>query len=1182
MKFDKTHGDLGIRLDIASNQYSEDQLIDYRYSQLYNSSVEKYTLNVNTKGSDILTSINGVTIKIDKNNTSFDFAEKFKEFIINGEFQSHDNLIDFISSGDKIGKIIYERVQNFIGNNVNVDSCHYNNLISEYGSFGIDIDEMFIKNIPEKLHYLVNILSLPKIYYKSMFYNMFVSDSEISEKIEQVENSNDLETVNNLLNRKYFDDFYQNVAYPIIRNELFANMDDKDISHYVNGVAGDIYQNILYKERSEFLFINLINNILSDSDIKNIADMMTAKFLNENNGFAIVKSGKTAPGNFITTDYFYKVLTSGLSYEESSTGELPSVDMSNNIQGQPVLRNINFIDVTYLDVFNMFEEYACSCEKFIDVLKVRLCAKKIANACNSICKLRDEIKLIKAKDAKVGTALIIEELISDYIYKKLTKKVGLTNQKMVGSDLDAAEKQFVSLNDTGVDHTIKTNLLNILNAEQREIGVEFEQYLNTISEIAKTLKIDIIEYFDATTSYLNIIPEVESVKRIKYFKEKFIECPPYLNTNGIVVYSDFNNTDTNISFKAEGDFKNEVKQSAYGNEADGYEYHFVSDVDDMTYDCKIDTCNGMSRIYYNLAVDCVGTDHVVYERRYLVQPQNSFIFKEAINLNRKELQYSFINKWLWFCNGVDSEGFVVNKIVDTFDRTITYNEYMSLVDASSGSEVIVWKNGKQLRPLNEYLFKYLIQYPNGIFDYTSGEYAKASSTKSEYTASIAGDETKYYGFYVNVITGEVVKDTDENRVWVAVAKEIDSEITEIYNDNILTVYLQMMSSNDIVNSIGENLKTYTIIYNHEFILDETGEVLGFSADKELYDSNGLILNQYDSDTELFYKYPNTVTVFKDKSQEVIIALDGNEPFWNDLSYDIMYSDKTIDEEADIIRFYKNIGLIDDDLSDDYKIINYDKTESMTKSWINARRSIINKLKEFWSINARHTWYDPVTDNARLESGEIDRNVIKDLKNMDIAYHSNLGADMKYDPKVRLENSLRNLENWENNTVAIHPCVWNLVEKGFDSYIKLYSISLYGEEILKKIFTEAFTWPIVNFIEYDETSEIIANRMPYDTDGLFAFNSNKEQIHNVNYWRNYSHSMFPYTTDYEASSNKDSTDSITSRYIDFDGPFNYEALMNVIDMFWTEPQNEENPQELHKNSIRNIKDELTRYYIDITI
>mgnify|MGYP003299095698 CR=1 FL=1 len=76
-------------------------------------------------------------------------------------------------------------------------------------------------------------------------------------------------------------------------------------------------------------------------------------------------------------------------------------------------------------------------------------------------------------------------------------------------------------------------------------------------------------------------------------------------------------------------------------------------------------------------------------------------------------------------------------------------------------------------------------------------------------------------------------------------------------------------------------------------------------------------------------------------------------------------------------------------------------------------------------------------------------------------------------------------------------------------------------------------------------------------------------------------MFPYTTDYEASSNKDSTDSITSRYIDFDGPFNYEALMNVIDMFWTEPK-ETDEQELNKHSIRNIRDELTRYYIDITI
>lgn len=1179
MKLDKEHGDLGIGFDISKTNYTDSDLISNRYTQLKRNKVESYVLNANAKGSNILTSINNVKIKIDKKNTSFDFAEKFKQFIINNEFQANDNLIDFISSGDQIGKIVYERVQNFIGNNINVDSCHYINLISEYGTYGINIDEMFIKNIPDKLYYLVNILSLPKIYYKSMFYNMVVSDSEISRNIEQIKNEYDLKTVNDALNRKYFDNFYQNIAYPIIRNELYANIEDKKIAKYINDVSGDIYSDILYQNNSEFLFINLINNILETDDIKHIGDMMMSRFLAENINFTVIKDGEQpSQGNFISSNYFYKVLTAGLSYEYQANGELPTLDMTKDFRGRPLLQNINFENVTYLDVFSMFEEYACSCEKFVEILKIRLCAKKIANACNSICKLREEIKLIKEKDSKVGTALIIEELISDYIYKTLTKKVGLTNQKMIGSDLASAEDQFVSFNNTDTDKSIKSNLLELLNNEQKVIGVEFEQYLNTISEIVKTLKIDIIEYFDTTNSYLNIIPEVESIKRIKYYKEKVIECPPYLNTNGIVVYSDFNNTDTNVSFRLAGEFVNHVKQCAKGNEADGYEYYFISDIDGKTKECKIDTCNGMNRIYYNVAVDCVGTDYEVLEKCYLVQPENSFIFTEAKNLNRPDLMYSYINKWFWFCNGVDSEGFVINKIVDTYDRTITYNEFMSLVDASTGTEVIVWKNDKQLRPTSE-VFKYLIQYPNGIFDYSSGEYAKVSFTKDTYTQYTGNDSTKYYGFFVSANSstiGKIVSSNTVDAIWIPVVKTIDNEIVEIYNDSILSVYVQPIESENIIDSIGSEQKIYTIVYNHEFILDETGEVLGFSADKELYDSNGLILNQYDSDTELFYKYPNTVTVFKDKSQEVIIALDGNEPFWNDLTYDIMYSDKNVDEEADIIRFYKNIGLIDNDLTTEYKISYPDGTETLTPSWITARYSIISKLKNFWSINARHTWYDPTTDDARLESGEISKAVIQDLKNMDIAYHSNLGDDMKYNPKVQLNDSLRNLENWENNTVAIHPCVWNLVERGYNSYIKLYSISLYGENILKRIFSNAFTWPLINF--NCNGTPIIPQ---YDIDGLFAFNDDETQIHNVNYWRNYSHSMFPYTTDYEASLNEDTTHTFTSRFIDFDGPFNYEALMDVIDKFWTVPKTDDN-QEHIKHSIRNLRNELTRYYIDITV
>jgi hypothetical protein len=175
--------------------------------------------------------------------------------------------------------------------------------------------------------------------------------------------------------------------------------------------------------------------------------------------------------------------------------------------------------------------------------------------------------------------------------------------------------------------------------------------------------------------------------------------------------------------------------------------------------------------------------------------------------------------------------------------------------------------------------------------------------------------------------------------------------------------------------------------------------------------------------------------------------------------------------------------------------------------------------------------------------------------MDIAYHSNIGRAMEYSQSIKLNNSLTNLPNWSNNTVAIHPCSWNLVEATFDSYIKIYSISLFGQDILNKIYSNAFDWPLQIFDPYTGKQ----NLFPTDADGLFsvdilkkmvdhdneAIEETKYEVHNVNYWRNYSKDMFAYTTQYEASNNEDANNAEVSRFIDFDGPFNYEGLMQII-------------------------------------
>ena len=80
------------------------------------------------------------------------------------------NLISFFqSSSNEIGKVIYERVQNFLNNIINIDSCQYKALLSYYDTDDIDIKTILTANLPEKLEYLINVFSVSKLYFKNNF-----------------------------------------------------------------------------------------------------------------------------------------------------------------------------------------------------------------------------------------------------------------------------------------------------------------------------------------------------------------------------------------------------------------------------------------------------------------------------------------------------------------------------------------------------------------------------------------------------------------------------------------------------------------------------------------------------------------------------------------------------------------------------------------------------------------------------------------------------------------------------------------------------------------------------------------------------------------------------------------------------------------------------------------------------
>ena len=1101
----------------------------------YNKTLKNYKGNIN--------------ITIEKENSSFDFAKKFKDYLINSEFKTKKNMLSFIEGcSNEIGRLIYERTQNFINNYINVDTCHYKALINYYAENNIEIEKLLTENFPERLDYLLNIFSVTKLYLKNNFYNLSIYDSSISDYIANLNTLEGLQIAENLLNEKYFGNFYESVVYPIVRQELYDHYDEEDIKKYIEDSTADIYSEALTGDYNRYIYLLLLKNSISE-------DLLDSISLTEKNN--LLKAFTDSEGNcpiWVNDSFFKELLLNIPDYNPDSEGLLPTLNLSASIylsgsadstvmvefdMNNPqqynddifeLAQNIfpienSIVSFDYTQIFNFFENYCISRNEFIKILKIKTCAQKIANICNSICKLRETIKQIRIKDSKIGTAILIEEMVAEYIYTKFVQKLGITNQGKVPNNLESL-KSFI---DNLSDETLKTSLEKLYNKEQGAIGIKWEERFTTLKALAKVLDVEIIEYIDTTPSYLNLIPENNIITVNSTYKKQTVSYPPYLNNLGESIYA----------YNEKGEIQQEYLNENYEDIAltSMWQYRTGDDTEGYVYKIRKNTS------YLTLTLNdnniLTAPDGTIY---YF--PKNSKLLNPAINLSAADWNE---NKNIFFLKKSPYQA------VDKYDRLISYTQYTNLTNNSSNSILMQWKNRKTLLTNNtDHL---ILEAPGKFIDYTT-DLELLYDIPDPYQPNIIE-----YFLWENSLSGAVSKEQSElyptKRIFLLVDISTGSAQIVDIKDN---TYFRYMESGDIID---KNVNYYSLLSSETFILNETNETLTYNLNKELIEtSTGEILNEYETNVERVYATSNKKYIIKTIDASYQKALDGNTPFWDNLSTNSLFEDKTVEEERDIVKFYKKIGLINDTLSNNYKTTSLDgSSETLATDWMLAREKIINQLKAIWIVNAPYRWYDKEKDDLRYLNGEITESQLESLKQMDETYHSYLGSSMAKNDKIQLKNSIINLENWENNTIAIHPCIWYLVEKTYTSYLKLLTISLYGETILDKIYSNARIWG-----ESHTEAE--------DKDGTFSFTRDTSEAHNIDYWKTYAKSFFPYSTDYEIATNMNTNETITSRFLDFDGPFNYEALKDIIGKVWTEPGSD------NDLSIRYIN--LSKYYIDCEI
>lgn len=375
-----------------------------------------------------------------------------------------------------------------------------------------------------------------------------------------------------------------------------------------------------------------------------------------------------------------------------------------------------------------------------------------------------------------------------------------------------------------------------------------------------------------------------------------------------------------------------------------------------------------------------------------------------------------------------------------------------------------------------------------------------------------------------------------------------------------------------------NLYYYTVDgydYGDEYTYD-------YNKRQLIHKSSEKIVNDYSFNVNLVYSLANQKSKII-TNEKVVNSLikEGFDPFWNDLTLDstLLYGDLTLEDERDIVMFYRRLGLISDDLPTNYKEQLEDGKVSLTPEWAIARAKIIDILKAVWTNYAQHTWYNEYDDNKALEDGLMSEATIQMLKEIDKRYGSNLGTTdtldkTKIDPWLPLDYSLVNLPNWANHTVAVHPFVWSLVQKTYNIYLDTLYITMYDEHVLSEIYTNVTSYEL-NPDGGDDAISKITDRIDETTSdvgelGGYYITNTFDKIFNVNNWLYYNRDFSGYASKYQESINEDSRNSKTSRFFDFDGPFNYEALMEIIE-YTNDPSDEDNEYSMEPEDLQDLVD-----------
>lgn len=190
-----------------------------------------------------LFSINSPAPGLVKKNENYDLAKTFKSYVLQESLANSDNLFDnFISpilngdnkNTDALGKVIYEKISNYVDNIADIDTCNLDSLYSLYQMFGEKLDQLTF-TVPPSLKKTLNTLSIKqsKLFGNKNYYSKnFKLSSFDFDVTSNLGSTIDIETGHFIVGR------------PIISYELFSqkyNLIQNTIVPEHDALLGQLY-----------------------------------------------------------------------------------------------------------------------------------------------------------------------------------------------------------------------------------------------------------------------------------------------------------------------------------------------------------------------------------------------------------------------------------------------------------------------------------------------------------------------------------------------------------------------------------------------------------------------------------------------------------------------------------------------------------------------------------------------------------------------------------------------------------------------------------------------------------------------------------------------------------------------------------------------------------------------------